>query len=151
MDAMTYLFTTRDLQLCGTHKQVNGKLRGYIPRVQSQFLGSEISNVLFDATISLDSMLQHPIILDIINNKTFLTCYRTVIPYFWSAMSEWVFAIVDTATSSVNFVHPFYASDFNVPISFNLLLKDKINTVLHNTIGQEYVSGKWTFLEYDLV
>ena len=151
MNAMTYLFTARDLQLCDAHKQVNEKLRGYIPRVRSQFLGSEISNVLFDATISLDSMLQHPIILDIITNKSFLTCYRTVIPYFWSAVNEWVLAIIDTATSSVHFVHPFYASDVNVPISsdersaFNLLLKDKINTVLHNTIGQEYLSGKWTF------
>ena len=76
MDAMTYLFTARDLQLCDAHKQVNEKLRGYILRVRSQFLGSEISNVLFDATISLDSMLQHPIILDIITNKYFLTCYR---------------------------------------------------------------------------
>ena len=151
MDAMIYLFGARDLQLCDAHKQVNEKLRGYVQRERSQFLGSEISNLLFDGTASMESILQHPKILDIVTSKSVTTCYRTVIPYFWSTRGEWVLAIIDTVTSSVHFIHPFYASDITAPISsdersaLNIFLKDKIEQVLRKTIGDEYVPGKWTF------
>ena len=78
MDAMVYLFAARDLQLCDAHKQVNETLRGYVQRGRSQFLGSEISNVLFNGTTSMESILQHPKILKIITSKSISTCYRTI-------------------------------------------------------------------------
>ena len=151
MDSLVYLFTARDLQLCDAHKQVNEKLRGYVQRERSQ-LGSDISNILFDGSVSMESILQHPRILEIITSKSFSTCYyRTIIPYFWIAKSEWVLIIIDTVTSSVQFLHPFYASDISAPISpdncsaLNIFLKDNIVPVLQNTMGEEYVPGKWTF------
>jgi hypothetical protein len=151
MDAMVDLFTARDLQLCEAHTQVNEKLRGYIKRVRSQFLNSEVSKVLFDGTISLESMLQHHLVVELVNSKSFLTCYRTVIPYFWIAKSEWVLAIIDTATSSVHFVHPFYDISISTLISsderstLNVFLKDKIESILQNSTVEEYVPDKWTF------
>ena len=151
MDAMVYLFEARDLQLCDAHKQVNEKLRGYVRRERSQFLCSEVSNILFDTTASTESILQHPKILEIITSKSVSTCYRTIIPYFWSTKGEWVLTIIDTVTSSVQFIHPFYASEITVLIStnersaLNIFLKDKIEPVLQQTIGEEYVPGKWTY------
>ena len=151
MDAMVYLFAARDLQLCEAHTQVNEKLRGYIKRERSQFLNSEISVVLFDGAISIESMLQHPIILEQVNSKSFLVSYRTVIPYFWSAKSEWVLAIIDTATSSVQFVHAFYHSAISTLVTsdersaLNVFLKDRIESMLKNSTVGEYVSTKWTF------
>ena len=151
MDAMVFLFAARDLQLCDAHKQVNEKLRGYVQRDRSQFLGSEISNVLFDGTTSMESILQHPKILEIITSKSFSTCYRTIIPYFWSTKGEWVLVIIDTVTSSVQFIHPFYASEITDPISsnersaMNIFLKDRIVPILQITFGEEYVPAKWMF------
>jgi hypothetical protein len=107
MDAVINLFAARDVQLCEAHTQVSEKLRGYIKRERSQILNSDVSDVLFDGTISIGSVLQHPLILEMVNSKYFITCYWTMIPYFWSAKSEWVLATIDTATSSVHFVHPF--------------------------------------------
>ena len=151
MDAMVYLFAARDLQLCDAHKQVNEKLKGYVQRDRSQFFCSEISIVLFDGTTSMESILQHPKILEIITSKSISTCYRTIIPYFWSTKGEWVLVIIDTVTSSVQFIHPFYASEITAPISsdersaLNIFLKDKIEQVLQKIIGDEYVPGIWTF------
>ena len=151
MDAMLYLFAARDLQLCDAHKQVNEKLRGYTLRERSQFLSSEIANVLFDGTTSMESILQHPTILETITSKSFLTCFRTIIPYFWSLKSEWVLTIIDTVTSTVHFVHPFYAIDISDPISsddrsaLNVFLKDKILSILQHSTGEVFVPGKWTF------
>ena len=151
MDSLVYLFTARDLQLCDAHKQVNEKLRGYVQRERSQFLGSDISNILFSGSASMESILQHPKILEIITSKSFSTCYRTIIPYFWIAKSEWVLVIIDTVTSSVQFIHAFYASDISAPITsdersaLNIFLKDNIESVLQTTMGEEYVPGLWTF------
>ena len=124
---------------------------GYIKRERSQFLNSEISNILFDSAISIESMLQHPIILEQVNSKSFLLSYRTVIPYFWSAKSEWVLAIIDTATSSVQFVHAFYDSAISTLISsdersaLNVFLKERIESILQISTVGEYVPSKWTF------
>jgi len=152
MDAMVFLFAARDLQLCDDHKQVNEKLRGYVQRDRSQYLGSEISNVLFDGTTSMESILQHPKILEIITSKSFSTSYRTIIPYFWSTKGDWVLVIIDTTvTSSVQFIHPFYASEITDPISsnersaMNIFLKDRIVPILQITFGEEYVPAKWMF------
>ena len=151
MDAMIDLFAARDMQLCEAHTQVNEKLRGYIKRERSQFLNSDVSDVLFDGTISIGSVLQHPLILEMVNSKSFITCYRTMIPYFWSAKSEWVLTIIDTATSSVHFVHPFYDSAISTLITsdersaLNFFMKDKIESILQNSTIEDYVPGKWTF------
>lgn len=151
MDAMLYLFAARDLQLCEAHTQVNEKLRGYVRRERSQFLSSEISGVLFDGTASMESILQHPILVEIINLKSFITFYRTVIPYFWSSKNEWVLTIIDTVTSSVHFLHPFYDLSISALITsderhaLNLFLKDRIASILQTTTGLDYLPGKWTF------
>ena len=74
-----------------------------------------------------------------------------MIPYFWSAKSEWVLAIIDTATSSVHFVHPFYDSAISTLITsdersaLNFFMKDKIESILQNSTIEDYVPGKWTF------
>ena len=69
MDAIVYLFNSRDVQLCEVHTQVNEKLRGYMKRDQSQYLHSKVSHVLFDESLPIDSKLQHPTVLEIINSK----------------------------------------------------------------------------------
>ena len=149
MDAMVYLFNSRDVQLCEAHTQVNEKLRGYIKRDQSQYLNSKVSHVLFDESLPIDSKLQHPTVLEIINSKSFLKCYRTVIPFFW--IDEWILVIIDTMTYTVHFVHPLYSTGIRDPstaderCTVNVFLKGIIEAILQTSTGEGYISGKWTF------
>ncbi len=70
---------------------------------------------------------------------------------FWSAKSEWVLAIIDTATSSVQFVHAFYHRAISFLVTsdersaLNVFFKDRIESMLQNSTVGEYVSTKWTF------
>ena len=149
MDAMIYLFNARDSQLLEAHTQVNEKLRGYTRREQSQYISSDVSRVLFDQTSSVESMLHHPTVLEIINSKSFITYYRTVIPFFW--VDEWILIIIDTITYSVHFVHPLYSNDITNPstsderCALNVFLKGHIEAILQTSTGVEYTSGKWKF------
>ena len=149
MDAMVYLFNARDLQLFEAHTQVNEKLRGYTKREQSQYVSSDVSRVLFDQTLSLESILHHPTVLEIINSKSFIKFYRTVIPFFW--IDEWILIIIDTITYSVHFLHPLYSNDITNPstsderYTLNVFLKGHIEAILQTSTGEEYTSGKWKF------
>ena len=116
---------------------------------QSQYISSDVSRVLFDQTSSVESMLHHPTVLEIINSKSFITYYRTVIPFFW--VDEWILIIIDTMTYSVHFVHPLYSNDITNPstsderCALNVFLKGHIEAILQTSTGVEYTSGKWKF------
>ncbi len=81
--------------------------------------------MLFDQTLSLESILHYPTVLEIINSKSFIKFYRTVIPFFW--IDEWILITSDER------------------YTLNVFLKGHIEAILQTSTGDEYTSGKWKF------
>ena len=83
MDAMMMLFTERDGQLNAAHKLVNLKKKGYVERIKSQHIQSEVADLLFQFT---SPCFDDPKL--VLLAQSLSTNYRTTIPYLkqWPAL-----------------------------------------------------------------
>jgi hypothetical protein len=160
MDAVLQLFINRDQQMCEAYAQVNEKKPGYVPRSETFYVKSNLSNILMREE-SAESMLADPTIALCIRKQVLLKAYRCIIPLLWEQKKEWILLIIDQLANSVYSIYPKYTADVmqqassgDERVSHSIVLKDKLSVILSasrtqpqegNNLQQMQVTPDWQF------
>jgi hypothetical protein len=135
MDAVLQLFINRDQQMCEAYAQVNEKKPGYVPRSESFYIKSNLSDILMREQ-SVESMLADPSIAFCIQKQLFVKAYRCIIPILWEHKNEWILIIIDPSTRAVHTIYPNYTVDVSQGssgderVSNSIFLRDKLSAIL---------------------
>jgi len=156
MEAIILLFNSRDKAICGAYKEVNENKVGYIPRVSSVYISIKLSKILFESNnVSLDSLLQHPLVIELVSSKTLLLQYRTVIPFFWSLFQEWVLIILESTTKRIQVIFPRYHSSIGCPttaddrVTLNTVIREVLLKIIQHSDSESFVDSSWAFVYSD--
>ena len=136
MDALMELCRDRDKQLCEAHKIVNERKQGYIPRLETLYLKSNVANILFSNEISISAAISSLDLSTLFNERAFTSHYRILIPYFWSSKKEWILVIADNFTREIHIVFTkysnveLYASTLDEREALTVFLSERLLEVL---------------------
>ena len=152
MEAIIQLFNSRDKSICEAYKEVNEKKIGYIPRMRSLYISINISTILFNSNdASLDELVQIPVVAGLISNRSIVSNYRTVIPYFWSLHQQWIVIIIDSITKRILILYPRYDQSIRCPstsdsrVALNSAIKEVISKLIQLSDNENYVETDWIY------